>query len=401
MKFETILNAYKKCARGKRNSTECLHFEMKLGYELVKLHKEILSGKYKPQPLRCFILLEPKPREIWASSFRDRIVHHIIVKEVAKIWDKKLHPKSFACRKGMGTHAAIKDFKKQVRKISQGGRKTVWVLQLDLESFFYTIDRETLKKLFLKDIKNPLMIRLIEMQFEVDPRLNYRRTGDLDRFQSFPTERSWLSKTSGQGIPIGNLTSQYGANLYLNELDHLITRELKPKGYLRYMDDLTLMDTDPEKLRPFEKIVNDWLLKNRKQKLNSRKTSLKPLEVGIEYLGLELFQVNSPKDPVMAKVPPKKKWKLVSEARRLSGLKWHPINDYHELALPMRFERLVELQRINSRLGLMTSTCSKRFRKKTLQKMQSVTCIDDAWPDEKPYYSLKLREDYLAVKLNV
>ncbi|OYZ22188.1 MAG: hypothetical protein B7Y39_08360 [Bdellovibrio sp. 28-41-41] len=401
VEFNTILKAYRKCARGKRQSAECLSFELKLGEELIKLHHEIRNKTYSPKPLKCFILTEPKPREIWASHFRDRIIHHVIVEEVAKVWDRKLHPKSFACRKGMGLHAAIKDFQNQVRKLSQGGRKTVWILQLDVESFFYTINRPILRKLFLRNVKDPEIRNLIEMQFDVDPRIKFRRTGDLTRFAKFPKSKSWLSKTSDQGIPIGNLTSQYGANLYLNELDHLITRKLKPQGYLRYMDDLTLLDTDPNKLKPMEKIVNDWLIANRKQNLNAAKTSLKPLTNGIDYLGLELHQVNSPKHPVELQIPPKKKWKFVAEAKRLSGIDWLKIKNYHPLGFPLWYEMRRELQCLNSRLGLMTKTNSKRFRTKVLRKLQLLTRQDGGWPEDKPYYGLFVRKDKLAVKLNV
>lgn len=368
MDFEAIYKAYKKCSKGKRKSSDCARFESRLGEELFFLYRDINNETYNPSQGRCFIVEQPKVREIWASRFRDRVVHHLIVNPLEKIWEPKFHPKSFACRKGKGLHAAIIDFKKQVRRISQGGMKTVFTLQVDIASFFFTIDREILKNLFLQEIKSPEIIKLIEILFATDPRHDFKKVGDLRLFNSVAKEKSWHTRDKTQGIPIGNLTSQFGANLYLNALDHFVTRSLKPKGYLRYMDDLTLLDTDKEKLEKLESVINDWLIKNRKQTLNPSKTVLKPLTEGIEYLGFRLKQVDSAKNPLLVLPTPPKKWKLIQEARRLEKCNLDPILP-HEIGFPLHHKRRQELQKLNSRLGLMTHTSSFRFRKNTIKKL--------------------------------
>lgn len=186
MEYEAILRAYRKTVRGKTKSAEYIRFEKTLGENLHKLYLEIKSGQYRPGITRCFIVMHPRPREIWAAPFRDRIVHHLIVEPLEKIWEPKFHPKSFACRRGKGQLAAFRDFKKQVRG-------------------------------------------LIERQFNYDPRENFLRRGDLSLVAKLPAAKSWLTKGPDQGIPIGNLTSQFGANLYLNALDYLITR--KPRFF--------------------------------------------------------------------------------------------------------------------------------------------------------------------------
>lgn len=392
LEFAAVCNAYRKCAKGKKESLDCTRFESRLGQELYLLYKELNAGTYTPGQGRYFIVTQPRPREIWASTFRDRVVHHLIVEPLEKIWEPKFYPKSFACRKGKGLHAAIVDFKKQVRRISQGGEKLVWSLQLDIESFFFTVDRDILKELYLRNVNDKELARLIELQFAFDPRKNFKKVGDLKLFRSIAPEKSWNSKKSNQGMAIGNLTSQFGANLYLNELDHFIARQLKPKGYLRYMDDLTLLDTDQEKLKGFISIVDEWLRTHRKQNLNSTKTILKPLNRGIEYLGFRLKQVDSPKEPLIVIPQPEKKWKLVKEARRLENQDYTPIMA-HDVSFFVHHKNRQQFQKINSRLGLLAHTRSYKLRKKTLGKLATV------FKQQKPDTPLAIRKDYLSVRL--
>jgi hypothetical protein len=155
MSFIEILNSYKKCQDGKKKSYECAKFEYRLGYEITKLAREIDQKKYTPSKGKCFWVTYPKNREIWASDFRDRVVHHLIVDPLEKIHEPRFSAQSFACRKNKGPFKALKELQKQVRKISQGGGKIVYALQLDIKSFFITIDREILRKKFLVTISAP------------------------------------------------------------------------------------------------------------------------------------------------------------------------------------------------------------------------------------------------------
>lgn len=396
------MKAYQRTIQGKKKSAEYEKFERTLGASLLELHRDLVTGRYKPGVTRCLVVLHPRPREIWAAPFRDRIVHHLIVDPLDKIWEPKFHPKSFACRRGMGQFAALLDFKKQVRRLSQGGRKPVWALQLDIESFFYTIDRVILREHFLKKASDPWLRHLIELQFAVDPRKNFRRTGDLTAIRKLAPGKSWLSKGANQGIPIGNLTSQFGANLYLNELDHFVTRCLKPGGYLRYMDDLILLDANPDRLRPWEEIIDGWLRDERHQNLNRSKTRLKALRDGIDYLGLQLKQVDNPKEPLRITVPPDKKWKLVQEARRMTQVNWWPTKDHHELSFPLSHKNRSELQKINSRLGLMGHANSYKFRTQAIRELLSAWGIgnDELAEMGVDFAPLRNRDDFLSLKLN-
>ncbi len=393
MEYAAIYKAYKKCAKGKRKSSQCQRFQNRLGQELFLLHKELNNNTYKPSAGRCFVVVNPKVREIWASTFRDRVVHHLIVEPLEKIWEPRFHPKSFACRKGKGLHAAIEDFKKQVRRLSQGGMVTVWALKVDIASFFFTVDRDILKKLFLQEARDQELVQLIEKLFSFDPRSNFKRVGDLSLFAKIPKEKTWQYRAEKQGMPIGNLTSQFGANLYLNDLDQFVSRKLKPKGYLRYMDDLTLLDTDPAKLRLLEGVIDNWLLRNRKQRLNPTKTVLTRLTKGIEYLGFYLKQTGNAKEPLLVLPQPSKKWKFVQEARRLARQDIEPLVGAHDLSFPLHHESRQELQKLNSRLGLMTHTSSYKLRRKTLRKLKQVFRV------EKPDVPLSVHKKFKRVRL--
>lgn len=372
MEFNKVLAAYKKCSKGKRRSLDCARFESQLGKEVVSLTDDINNRTYQPGESRCFVVTKPRPREIWASQFRDRVVHHLIVDHLESLWEKSLSNRSFACRKGKGIHAVFRDIKSEVRKISQGGQKTVWALQLDIESFFVTIDRVILKELFLKRAKDSEIIWLIERNFDADPRFHYKKCGWRDNFKLVAEHKSWLARPARQGIPIGNLTSQFGANLYLSDLDLFVQRELKPKAYFRYMDDLLLLSDKKEKLVQLEEKVNIWLQVQRRQNLNLHKTSLVPLNEGIDYLGFRLQQVPEPKDPLIILPQRKKKWDLVREARKLESHNWESIEFPHELSFSLKDYHRKKIQKINSRLALLGHSLSYGFREKTLNKFNEV-----------------------------
>lgn len=196
MKFEEILKAYQKSAKGKRRSLNCAKFESQLGLELTKLLQEINNRTYQPSISRCFAVLNPKPREIWAAHYRDRVIHHIIVSHVEPIYERSFSTKSFACRKGMGHYACMDDLSSQVRRISRGGRLTVWALKLDIESFFVTIDRKILKDLMLEKVRCPEIRWLIEQNFSIDPRLNFKYSGWREHLEKVTRNRLFLGKIS-------------------------------------------------------------------------------------------------------------------------------------------------------------------------------------------------------------
>jgi RNA-directed DNA polymerase len=400
--FHDINVAYKNCRLHKPASRSQILFETKLGQNISTLLKEIRSNQYRPKRVKCFIVTHPKPREIFAADFQDRIVHHLIVSQLEAVWDKKFIYSSFACRRRKGTHGAIRYTQSKVRALSEGGIKPVWALQLDIERFFVTIDRPTLCTLLLKHSRHPKLRELIQMVYSHDARQGALRCGDPSTFRLILPGRSWFDQLPHQGIPIGNLTSQFGANAYLSALDHFIQRELKPKAYLRYMDDLLLLDHDPKKLEPLIHLVNQWLIAYRSQQLNSDKTCLTNLYDGIKYLGYELRQTDSSSQPLQIYSEPIKKWRWIAALKQLEKSKFLEPEKPHCLAPFLPKQALVqELASVNSRAGSLGHSKSYLFRKHSLELFIKKTTTPYDIPKEftDPWCPFKLKKGYRAIRL--
>ncbi len=381
--FKDLLDAYRACRLGKQASVHQAAFEKKLGYNLLKLYEEIHSGCYSPSPVVCFIVTRPKPREIFAAHFRDRIVHHLVVSQLTPNWERKFIHSSFACRRGKGTHGAIRYLQAKVKSLSRGGRLQVWALQLDIASFFVTIHRPTLRELLRKDIRHSKLLELIDIIYSHDNRIGAIRRGPSALFALIPHEKTWFERQPDQGIPIGNLTSQFGANVYLTHLDHWICRTLKPSAYLRYMDDLVLLDLNPEKLRRMIAPIDSWLREHRFQSLNSSKTKVTVLTDGIEYLGYRARQGKNPAEPLELFPLPKKKWEWISKVRQSEKNLFSDRLYPHPLAFPQRPEITNhQLAKLNSRLGNLIHARSYRIRKESLDRLVDKTTEFREIPEE-------------------
>lgn len=208
--MENLYDAFIDARKGKRKKKATLSFEKNLGAEIYALHEELKAGTYVPKPYITFKVYEPKERIIYAPHFRDLVVQHAIYRVIYPIFDKTFIAQSFACRKGGGTHKASAYTQKQMRKYDSD----LYYVKLDIKKFFYRIDREVLKKLFEKKIKDN---RFVELMMQ---------------FTDMGTEK---------GIPIGNLLSQIYALIYMNPVDQFIKRELKAKSYVRYVDDMVVI----------------------------------------------------------------------------------------------------------------------------------------------------------------
>jgi RNA-directed DNA polymerase len=367
--FDDLFKAYKSCRQGKKPSNVQTSFELKLGKNLSELEHEINTRAYRPSPYRTFIVTHPKPREIFAANFRDRVVHHLIVSRLEPIWENKFYHGSFACRKGRGTHGALKYCKILYNRISEGGTKEVWVLQLDIASFFITISRPILKELLLENIKDEELSWLVSVTFDNDPRVNASIGSSKERRTLVPLNKSLFGRPTTDGLPIGNLTSQFGANVYLNALDHYISRKLRPQGYFRYMDDLTLLDTNREKLEGLIQPISEWLKSKRGQDLHPLKTTLKSLQKdSIELLGYRLL---APKDELIMQTRKSKQWAFVAQLREYESKGLSPSCFKHTLDIDTSNKKLKSMiGKINSHLGLMKHSQSYQFRKNTLTKFR-------------------------------
>jgi retron-type reverse transcriptase len=197
--------------------------------ELLRIREELRNKTYKPKPLRIFRIREPKVREIGASDFRDRVVHHAVCNVIEPILERGYIHHSYACRVGKGTHRAV-------RQAQIFGRKNRYYLKCDIKHYFASIDRDILKEIIVRKLKDPDLIWLLNTI--------------IDRAPSDQPEK---------GIPIGSLTSQHFANLYLDRLDHYIKDYLRVKSYLRYMDDFILFCDEKTDLHSLHISIRNFL----------------------------------------------------------------------------------------------------------------------------------------------
>ena len=206
------------------------------------------------------------------------------VRVINSIFEKSFIYHSYACRKKKGTHLAVKNLQKTLKKYSKPGRQ-VYFLKADIKSFFTSIDKEILIKLIKKKIKNKDIIWLIRKIVLTSPAKEALKAGSPSLFNEIPKHKSLFWAKEGKGLPIGNLTSQFFANIYLNSLDQFVRHTLKAKHYFRYVDDLVILDTSPRRLENYIQRIDGFLKKNLLLELHQEKTFIRETEKGIDFLG--------------------------------------------------------------------------------------------------------------------
>lgn len=309
---KNIFKAYIDCRRRKRSTVNAQKFEQNFTTNIVPLTKSLQNGDYTPGKSICFVVRNPKPREVFAADFKDRIVHHLIVRFLEQHWEKIFIHDSYACRKNKGTLAAVERLHHNMKSISQNGRKRAYFMQLDVKNFFMSIDRGILWNFLEKGLRKQLKIRkkakncpqMTIFDFNSDEKMEifekiskvlhtllfHEPTKDFVNKSTkrewawVPPEKSLFNAENGKGLPIGNLTSQFFANVYLNELDQFIKHVLKIKYYVRYVDDFVIMHEDKEQLRTWLAAIKEFL----KEKLGltlKNEVKVAPLSNGINFLG--------------------------------------------------------------------------------------------------------------------
>jgi len=283
--FQNLLKCYYQCRKRKRYTIDAAKFELSFEKELLKLEKELKNHTYYPSQSICFVITEPKPREVFAANFKDRVVHHLLVNYLEPIWEPKFIDQSYSCRREKGVHKAIKDLKRYIRKVSRNFQEKAYFLQLDVQSFFPSLKKEILFNLIKRHTKNPDILWLSKIIIFQDPTQNYHKKGQLNLFKTIPPHKSLFKVPKDQGLPIGNLTSQFFANVYLNELDQFVKHQLKVKFYLRYVDDLVLLHQDKEQLKKWRGQIDKFLQERLKLRIHPQKQNLQSIDKGVNFLG--------------------------------------------------------------------------------------------------------------------
>lgn len=282
---ENLFTAYLACRKTKKNTANALKFEINREKNLFLLLRELQNRSYRISRHICFIVTEPKPREIFAADFRDRIVHHLLCNEIDKLFEKDFIENSFANRIGKGTHKGVEKLKEYLKQKDNNSN----YLKLDIRSFFCSINKDILYKTVFEKIEKAdepdywkrEILWLCKKTIYHDPTTDYIFKGNENLKQLISKDKS-LFCSNGKGLPIGNLTSQFFANVYLDKLDQFIY-SLGFKYYLRYVDDFIILG-DRKIIYELPKI-KEFLEKELDLKLSDKKIIFQSSKIGIDFLG--------------------------------------------------------------------------------------------------------------------
>ncbi len=255
--FQHLYHSFRLAKRGCGNTPAVCRFFFELEPELFRLQEELQNGTYQPGTYHYFTIYDPKVREIAVAPFRDRVVHHAVVGVLTPIYERVFIYDSYATRAGKGHHAAIRRAQSFLRK----GR---FYLKTDVAKYFESVDHDVLLDILNRKIKDRQLLALLERII-------------------------CNSSTPGKGLPIGNLTSQFLANVYLDPLDHFIKETLRVKKYLRYMDDMVAFENEKQVLRQHRTDVEQFLDARLKLRIKENATFLNKSSQGLSFLGMRIF----------------------------------------------------------------------------------------------------------------
>ncbi len=275
--FDNLLAAFLKARRGKRLRPAVAAFELDLEHELLRLQDELTAGTWRPGSYHNFYVHDQKRRLVTAAFFRDRVVHHALLNVLEPVFEPSFLYDSYACRRGKGQHRAICRY----QRWSRGHQ---YVLRGDILKFYPSVDHAILLQLLSRKIRDRRVLALCTM-------IVRSGTGILDseyRITWFPGDDLFSPLGRPRGIPIGNLTSQFFGNVYLNELDHFVKEQLCCRCYLRYMDDVAVFGDDPRSLALAKRRISEFLAGLRLT-LRPEKTRVWQTGDGAEFLGFRVF----------------------------------------------------------------------------------------------------------------
>lgn len=271
--------------REKRSSAAALAFELGLEENLVALHEELAAGAWRPGRSICFAIARPKPREVWAAPFRDRIVHHLLYRHIGPRFERAFTADTCACIAGRGTLYATRRLEAQIRGASANWTRTLFYLKCDIASFFVSIDKRILAAQLERRIPEPFWRALTLQVLRHDPRAEVDVRGRQELLALIPPAKSLFAQDEHHGLPIGNLSSQFFANVYLDPLDQFIKHRLRAPHYVRYVDDFVLLHESPQQLNAWRAAIGSFLEERLRVRLASAKTILQPVARGVDFVG--------------------------------------------------------------------------------------------------------------------
>lgn len=305
--------AYYDARRHKGSKPYVKRFERRLEANLIALCDELYERRYEPLPSTCFVISDPKKREVFAANFRDRIVHHLYYNYTHEMYERTFIQDSYSCIRGRGTHYGVRRLERHIRQSSRNYSRPCYVLKLDVRGYFMHICRERLLELCLHTLHQMATHRILKRvpalwQDKIDisfveyltreivllnPAEGCRIAGCESDWDDLPHDKSLFHSPEGCGLPIGNLTSQLFSNVYLNALDQYMKRELGCRHYGRYVDDFYVVGCDRNWLLGLVPKINSWLSENMRLVLHDGKVTLTDIRQGVEFLGVNVLPYRS------------------------------------------------------------------------------------------------------------
>ncbi|MBS1983240.1 MAG: hypothetical protein JST16_03630 [Bdellovibrionales bacterium] len=355
LNFEEVAKAYFDCRKNKRKTLYATDFEFDLERNLFRLYEELLEGTYKIGQSIAFVVEQPKVREIWASTFRDRVVHHVIYNRLSPRFYPSFIQNSFACIPGRGSLVGSDALWAGMRSITRNWSRPAYFLGADVRNFFVSIHKPTMFDLLMPRLYEPWLRELTHYVLFHDPRTNCFMKSRREVFERVPHSKSLWNIPSDSGLPIGNLTSQFFANVYLDALDQFAKHELRAKYYYRYVDDFVILHESPDYLNECFARAEAFLRERLKLELHPYKKRIGLVDRGVDFVGY--FH------------KPYRRYARSRTAHRAKSVvhQW--------LANPRAFspETLVKFRdSTNSYWGLMRHTSSYRLRRHLGQLAQSL-----------------------------
>jgi hypothetical protein len=283
--LQDLVQAYLDCRRAKRTKPSARAFEMRQEALLAGLNEALANGAYRPGKSVCFVITRPKPREVWAAPFADRVVHHLLYNKIAPRFERAFIADSCACIPGRGTLHAARRLEHHIRSATRNWSRRVYYLKLDIQNFFVSIDKPILRDLLAKRVHEPWWMALAELILMHDPRPGALMQSGRATMARVPAHKSLLNQSADKGLPIGNLSSQFFANVYLDVLDQFVKHRLRCRHYVRYVDDFILLHESPQWLNRAKVEIEQLLADRLRICLNPAKTILQPVDRGVDFVG--------------------------------------------------------------------------------------------------------------------
>lgn len=365
VKLEDVFEAYYECRKNKRRTVNALKFEINLEENLIQLWQEINNGTYEIGKSVAFIVRRPVKREVFAADFRDRIVHHLVIRKLWPLLNQAISPHSYSCRPGMGVLYGIREVYQHIKKCSENYTGPCWVLKLDIRAFFMHIRHNKLNQMLSDFVKQNyhamdknILLWLIRKIVANKPQDYCIRKGSFKDWEKLPKAKSLFHVKRGKGLPIGNLSSQIFANFYLKAFDAFVAKQVGG-FYGRYVDDMVLIHKSQSFLKIMLNKVRAYLWQNYGLILHPRKIYLQPVYNGFSFIGAFL------------------KCKRIYAGKRLKKMFFYRIHQLEECGADKERTRVLSV--MNSYLGFLKHYHTLRLRLKAWEKIQKIFpsfCLD-------------------------